>query len=155
MSRTILFVCPHHAAKSVLAVAHCSRLVEQHGLDLEVDSGGTEPDPEVMPSVVALLKEDGIDVAGHVVESSDRRFAEGDPVLVWLALQPNDAIAAAEFGAEPPAVGFLQGDDGTLAPLERTAAGEGPRLLVDDLALDAMELRIASSDGEVVATRSG
>lgn len=80
---------------------------------------------------------------------------EGDPVLVWLALQPNDAIAAAESGTEPPSTVFLQSDDGTLAPLDQTTSGEGPRLLVDDLALGDMELRIATGDDEVVATRSG
>lgn len=65
MPRTILFLCPHHAAKSVLAESYCARLIEHYGLDLAVDSGGTEPDAEVMPSVVALLEKEGIDAAGR------------------------------------------------------------------------------------------
>lgn len=65
MSRTILFVCPHNAAKSVLAVAYFERLAQQHRLDISGNSGGTEPDPAVAPAVTALLQGEGVDVSGY------------------------------------------------------------------------------------------
>lgn len=60
--KTILFLCPHHAAKSVLAEAYFNRvgLSEFHAV-----SAGTEPDEAVMPSVATMLGEDGIDVSNH------------------------------------------------------------------------------------------
>ena len=43
--RRVLFMCPHGAAKSVLASAYFRRLAKERGLNVEVDSAGTEPDP--------------------------------------------------------------------------------------------------------------
>jgi arsenate reductase len=61
----VLFLCPHNAAKSVLAVAEFNRLAQQRGLSLRADSAGTEPDAAPSPMVVAALHADGIDVADH------------------------------------------------------------------------------------------
>jgi arsenate reductase (thioredoxin) len=65
MHQTILFLCPHNAAKSVIAAAYCQRLVMQHGLELHITSAGTEPDAAVSPAVAALLRADGMDVTQH------------------------------------------------------------------------------------------
>ncbi|MBZ0305562.1 MAG: hypothetical protein K8I82_05795 [Anaerolineae bacterium] len=51
--KTILFLCPHHAAKSVLAEAYFNRAMS--GTDFQATSAGTEPDEAVMPSVAELL----------------------------------------------------------------------------------------------------
>jgi arsenate reductase len=59
MSRTVLFLCPHNAAKSVLAVAYFQRMADRLGLDLRADSAGTEPSANVSPAVVRLLVADG------------------------------------------------------------------------------------------------
>ena len=64
-SETILFLCPHNAAKSVLAVAHFNRLARQHRLPYQADSAGTDPEPAPSPAVVATLGLEGIDVADH------------------------------------------------------------------------------------------
>jgi len=63
MSERIIFVCPHGAAKSVLAAAYCQQLAEQWSVPLHATSAGTEPDAEVAPTIVALLRAEGIDVA--------------------------------------------------------------------------------------------
>jgi arsenate reductase len=65
MHHTILFLCPHGAAKSVLAAAYCQHLLAQYGLKVQVTSAGTEPDAAVSPEVVALLRSEGLDVAYH------------------------------------------------------------------------------------------
>ena len=62
MHRTILFLCPHNAAKSVLAVAYCRHLSAQCGLEVQVTSAGTEPDATTSPAAVALLRTEGLDV---------------------------------------------------------------------------------------------
>jgi protein-tyrosine-phosphatase len=65
MKQTVLFLCPHHAAKSVIAAAYFNRLAQEYQLPLTADSAGTEPDAAVSPIVVAMLRDEGIDVSGH------------------------------------------------------------------------------------------
>ncbi len=62
---TILFLCPHNAARSVMAAAYFDRLAQEHGLSLRAASAGTEPDDRPSLAVVAALRDDGIDVADH------------------------------------------------------------------------------------------
>lgn len=61
-TRTVLFLCTHGAAKSVLAAAYFRRLAAQRGLDVHSDAAGTEPDDEVSPAVAELLRAEGVDV---------------------------------------------------------------------------------------------
>ena len=63
MSDRIVFLCPHGAAKSVMAAAYCQRLATQWGIPLHITSAGTEPDAEVAPAIVARLRAEGIDVS--------------------------------------------------------------------------------------------
>jgi protein-tyrosine-phosphatase len=49
----VLFLCPHNAAKSMLAIAKFNRLAQQRGLSLRADSAGKEPDAAPSPAVVA------------------------------------------------------------------------------------------------------
>jgi protein-tyrosine-phosphatase len=57
--KQILFLCPHGAAKSVLASAYFQRLAKERGLNVRVDSAGTDPDPEVGKAVAAHLTKTG------------------------------------------------------------------------------------------------
>jgi protein-tyrosine-phosphatase len=59
---TVLFMCPHGAAKSVLASAYFQRAAKERGLNVVVTSAGTEPDPAVAPAVAAHLKKNGYSV---------------------------------------------------------------------------------------------
>jgi arsenate reductase (thioredoxin) len=56
---TVLFMCPHGAAKSVLASAYFQRLAKERGLNVRVESAGTEPDKSVAPAVAAHLTRQG------------------------------------------------------------------------------------------------
>lgn len=62
--KTVLFVCLHGAAKSVIAAVEFERLAREHGAVARAVFAGTEPDPEIAPVVVARLLEDGIDLRG-------------------------------------------------------------------------------------------
>jgi arsenate reductase len=59
---TILFMCPHGAAKSVLASAYFQRRAKERGLNVHVESAGTEPDATVSPAVAAHLKAQGYSI---------------------------------------------------------------------------------------------
>jgi arsenate reductase len=65
MTNTILFLCPHHAAKSVIAQAYFNRLAQQKNLPFAADSAGTEPDAMVSPAVADMLLTEGMDVRDH------------------------------------------------------------------------------------------
>ena len=62
----VLFLCPHAAAKSLVARALFEREARSRGLEVAVSSAGTDPDPGPMPEVVAMLAAEGIDVSRHV-----------------------------------------------------------------------------------------
>jgi arsenate reductase (thioredoxin) len=55
----VLFMCPHGAAKSVLASAYFERLAKERGLNVRVRSAGTEPDATIAPAVAAHLQRQG------------------------------------------------------------------------------------------------
>ncbi len=59
----ILFLCPHNAAKSALAAAYAKTLANQQGLDVLIDTAGTEPDEQVAPAVSSFLKKEGMEEA--------------------------------------------------------------------------------------------
>jgi len=59
----VLFLCPHNAAKSILASAYLENIAKERGLSLAIDSAGTDPDPEILASVRQLLTEKGMKVA--------------------------------------------------------------------------------------------
>jgi protein-tyrosine-phosphatase len=62
---TILFVCPHGAAKSVLAAADLERPARARGLAARAEFAGAEPDREIAPRVLAELLAEGVDLGGR------------------------------------------------------------------------------------------
>ena len=62
-TQTILFVCEHGSAKSVIAAAHFNRLAEQKGLPYRAIASGTNPDAEIPQQVRLNLAKDGLDVS--------------------------------------------------------------------------------------------
>ena len=61
---TILFVCEHGAAKSVIASAYFNKLAMERGLKYRAIFRGTNPDPTLAPAAEKGLKGDGIDPKG-------------------------------------------------------------------------------------------
>lgn len=60
--RTVLFVCLHGSAKSLIAAEYFGRLAARRGLDVRATSVGTEPDADIPANVITGLLQDGIDV---------------------------------------------------------------------------------------------
>jgi protein-tyrosine-phosphatase len=56
---TVLFLCPHGAAKSVLASAYFQRAAKERGLNVRVEAAGTDPDPAVSRAVADHLRNNG------------------------------------------------------------------------------------------------
>ena len=71
---TVLFVCEHGSAKSVVAAAHFNRIAAARGLPFRAISRGTVPDAELAPAAVEGLRGDGLkpdDPAPSKLEQSD------------------------------------------------------------------------------------
>jgi arsenate reductase (thioredoxin) len=76
---TVLFICPHAAAKSVLASAYFQRMANERGLSVRVQSAGTDPEPAIAPAVAAHLRNSGYDLpvsTPRKVRSEDLAFAD-------------------------------------------------------------------------------
>src|SRR5918994_2792019 len=127
--RTVVFVCQHGAAKSVLAAALLERLAAEHGAQLCALARGTEPEPQVASAVAAGLRAEGVDVAAW----QPRPLTPGDLARAWRVvsfgpdlshLVPNGTPL--ELWDDVPAV-----SDG-FQPAQVAIAGRLLRLIKDD-----------------------
>jgi protein-tyrosine-phosphatase len=129
-ARKVLFLCPHGAGKSVLASAYFARLAKERGLNVIIDSAGTEPDPAVGPAVAKHLREQGYEV----------------PISKPRAVTPADWASAdvvvsmgCDLKSQPKPRGTLRNWDDVPGPGENLAGADDAirrhvRELVDELA---------------------
>lgn len=98
-TQTVLFICEHGSAKSVVAAAHFNRLAARRGLGVRAVSRGMDPDNENHPAAVNGLKADGLqpqatprklspddlETASRVIAFSDlpAQYPTRVPVQVW------------------------------------------------------------------------
>ena len=122
---TILFMCPHGAAKSVLASAYFQRLARERGLNVHVASAGTEPDAAVSTAVAAHLKGQGYSVP----LAKPRKVAPEEVAVADVVIS-----IGCELGALPQPRGRLVRWDEVPALSEGfTAADEAIRKRANDL----------------------
>jgi arsenate reductase (thioredoxin) len=80
--RSVLFVCLHGSAKSLIAAEHFNRLAAARGTKAQATSAGTEPDETIPPRVVQGLRDDGIDVEGRRPRRPTAADVDGAAVVV-------------------------------------------------------------------------
>jgi arsenate reductase len=112
---TVLFLCPHGAAKSVLASAYFQRAAKERGLNVRVESAGTDPDPEVSPRVADHLKKGGFDVP----VAKPRRLTEADMTVADVVI----SIGCDPKSMPNPRAALVRWDD-VPAPSEDFAAAD-------------------------------
>ena len=88
--QTILFLCPHNAAKSVLAAAYFDQLARDRSLAYRAASAGISPDAAPSPAVVAMLRDEGIDVVGHRPRSVTSQDLTSAQRVISLGCDPAD-----------------------------------------------------------------
>ena len=124
MADTVLFLCPHNAAKSVIAVAYFRRLAAEAGLGMVADSAGTDPDPAVWPSVIELLRRDGLEAD----DREPRHLTHGDlgraRIVVSMGCDLPDGV---------PLPAVQQWDDLPLASEDLCAARDAIKVRVEAL----------------------
>ena len=93
-SRSVLFVCLHGAAKSVLAAADFKKLAAERGITVTAEAAGTEPDPAMAPGVVAALRAEGVELG----QTRPRRVTAADTAradrVVTFGCELGDAMPA-------------------------------------------------------------
>jgi arsenate reductase (thioredoxin) len=137
MTDQIVFLCPHGAAKSVIAAAYCQQLADRQNVPLRATAAGTEPDAEISPAVLELLRGEGIDVA----DQRPRRVTHAELVAAsriismgcdLADLQPTGAVVEHWDDVLPPSQNLLLARDQIRAHVEqlletlRRAALPGP-----------------------------
>jgi arsenate reductase len=122
---TILFMCPHGAAKSVLASAYFQRRAKERGLNVRVESAGTDPDATVAPAVAAHLKGRGYSVP----ITKPRKVAPEDFASADIVISMGCDLSA----LPQPRGRLVRWDDVPAMGDGFTAADEAIRKRVDDL----------------------
>src|SRR6266581_641898 len=75
---TVVFVCEHGSARSVIAAAHFNRLASEKGLPFRAVSRGKNPDNTIPASIKDALATDGLDAGASqpkAVTEEDMRKA--------------------------------------------------------------------------------
>lgn len=129
---TVLFVCEHGAAKSVVAAAHFNRLAAERGLPYRAVSRGTAPDAAMAPPAVQGLQGDGLrpdDPAPVQLRQSDLDAAAR---VVTFCELPGDLASrspAERWEVPPVSAGYAASRDALLARIEKMLselAAQGP-----------------------------
>jgi protein-tyrosine-phosphatase len=89
--QSILFVCEHGAARSVIAAAYFNQLAKERGLNYRAQFRGTDPQDSLTSGTKAGLTKDGFDVSKMrplLVSNGDVNNAER--VITFDCKLPND-----------------------------------------------------------------
>lgn len=86
--KTVLFVCEHGSAKSIVAAAHFNRLAAERGLDLRAVSRGTDPDREIHPAAMGGLRVDDLQPQSEPRLLSPLDLEAAHTVIAFSALRP-------------------------------------------------------------------
>ena len=84
-SRTVLFICHHGAAKSVLAAADLRTLATNRGIRIAAQAAGTEPDQAVLPAVIQAVGSD----EGDFAQVKPHRVTQDELLSAWRVITFN------------------------------------------------------------------
>src|SRR6266481_1419805 len=102
---TVVFVCEHGSAKSIIAAVEFQRMAKDKGLDLNILARGANPDSDIPKLVRDGLKADGYDVGNLKPTKVSEKDLKGAAKIVsfgpdlkpWLA----EPAAVLDWSATP------------------------------------------------------
>jgi arsenate reductase len=102
---TVVFVCEHGSAKSVIAAVEFKRMAIENGLDLNILTRGTNPDAEIPKLVRDGLKAGGYDigtlkptkVSSKDLEGATKIISFGPDLTPWIT----DGTKITDWSATP------------------------------------------------------
>ena len=92
---TVVFVCEHGSARSVIAAAHFNRLASEKGLPFRAVSRGKNPDEAISAGIRNSLAADGLDVSAWKPKAISEADMQKAARVVTLAVDLPAARAAA------------------------------------------------------------
>jgi Protein-tyrosine-phosphatase len=102
---TVLFVCEHGAAKSVVAATHFNRLARERHMQLRAIARGTDPAPEIVPNAINGLQAEGLTLDDHTprrLSSTDVAQAMRVVSFCELPHEYGDHIPVVRWNDVPP-----------------------------------------------------
>jgi len=94
-SSTVVFICEHGSARSVIAAAHFNRLASEKGLPYRAVSRGKNPDEAISASIREGLAADGLDVSAWKPKAIAEADLQKAAKVVTLAVEVPAARTAA------------------------------------------------------------
>ena len=128
MNHNLLFLCPHGAAKSVIAAAYCQQLADQYGLKVKASSAGTDPSAEISPAVVELLQAEGLNVANQVPRQVTGEALTAASLVISMGCDLDNLL--------PPGTPMERWDDVPLPSQDLAASHNSIRAHVEQLIND-------------------
>jgi len=120
---TILFVCEHGAAKSVIAAAYFNKLVVVHRIDASAIARGTNPDEQFSENTLAGLRADGLTPTGSIPQKLSLADAESAQRIVTFCELPeeyrNKVIIEQWDGVPPVSEDYEKARDAIVARINR------------------------------------
>jgi arsenate reductase (thioredoxin) len=96
---TVLFVCEHGAAKSVIATAYFNKIAAERGLRVRATYRGVNPQADLSVSTMKGLKEDGLAVEEQKPSSISQADVDAATVIFAIGCTlPEKAIASGKAG---------------------------------------------------------
>jgi arsenate reductase len=78
---SILFVCVHNAGRSQMAAGYARALA---GDRIDVLSAGSEPADQINPNAIAVMAEEGIDIAGSMPKILTTQSVKDSDVVITM-----------------------------------------------------------------------
>lgn len=89
---SVVFICEHGSAKSLIAREWFERLARERGLSVRAVSLGVVPDAAVPQPITEALRKDGFDVQAFVPNRADAAALEGASLIVAIGLERPGAL---------------------------------------------------------------
>ena|SRR5437773_9308669 len=125
---SVIFVCEHGAAKSVIATAYFNKLAAERGLPYRATFRGTNPEEALSASAVAGLRADGVPIpSGQPTAIAADDIARATHIFAIGCTLPTTAISSgksADWTDVPEGKGY---------PATRNAIVTHVKQLLDDL----------------------
>ena len=124
---TVVFVCEHGAAKSIVAAAYFNKLAAEKGIDYRSIARGTHPDPELSPKAVSGLANDGLKPSQSIPKKLSLADVETAEHIVAFCELPGEyqGKSTSESWDEVPAVsdGYEAARDAIVEHVEKLIKG--------------------------------
>lgn len=97
--KSIVFVCEHGAAKSLMAASFFNRVAAEQKLNVRAICRGTSPEAEVSAGVIAYLKKEGIDFAISKPQALSKKDADAAVVVIAFCEIPKDLAESSKVSS--------------------------------------------------------